>query len=75
MVVDIKQIGLNAVKFHLLLEPYSYFEKKHSLAKEIKKWVFSRKQWDCLIKIDGFFLSLHNLLVYDLLPAVILFDQ
>ena len=49
MIDDIAQIGLNAVKFHLLLNLESYMQKKHPLIPEMKKWLFDRKQWDTII--------------------------
>lgn len=52
MIKDIGEIGLNAVKFHLLLDTCSYFQKKHPLVKNIKKWMFSQEQWDYLIKFS-----------------------
>ena len=50
MIDAIAKIGLNAVKFHILLEPESYFQKKHPLVKEIGKWMLTRKEWDRLIE-------------------------
>ncbi|MFT9495202.1 N-acetylneuraminate synthase family protein [Anaerosolibacter sp.] len=52
MIVDIGEIPLNAIKFHLLLESSSCFQKKHPLAEGIKKWMFSREQWDDLIQFS-----------------------
>ncbi|MFZ5969489.1 MAG: N-acetylneuraminate synthase family protein [Bacillota bacterium] len=52
MITDIYEVGLNAVKFHLLLDPYSYFQKKHPLAEDIKKWMFCKEQWDDLIEFS-----------------------
>jgi len=52
MIKDISEVGLNAVKFHLLLNPYSYLEKRHPLVKAIKKWMFNKEQWDYLIKFS-----------------------
>jgi len=49
MIDDIAELKLNAVKFHLMLKPESYMQKKHSLIKEIKKWIFNKKQWDDII--------------------------
>lgn len=49
MIEEIVEIGLNAVKFHLLLNPESYLQKKHPLISEIKKWIFDKKQWDAII--------------------------
>jgi len=50
MVNDISDIGLNAVKFHLLLNPESYMTKDHPLMKDIKKWVFKKEEWNKIIK-------------------------
>lgn len=45
MVDDIADLGLNAVKFHLLLNPDSYMQKQHPLKKVISKWLFKEDQW------------------------------
>lgn len=50
MIDEIAEIGLNAVKFHLLLNPDSYMSKDHPLSNEIKKWLFTEKQWTELIR-------------------------
>ncbi len=44
MIDDIAELKLNAIKFHILLNPESYMQKKHPLTKEIKKWIFSKNQ-------------------------------
>ncbi|AEG18375.1 N-acetylneuraminic acid synthase domain protein [Methanobacterium paludis] len=49
MVDDISELGLNAVKFHILLNPQSYIHKKHVLLNELKKWIFNKDQWFELI--------------------------
>jgi sialic acid synthase SpsE len=49
MVEDIAEIKLNAVKFHLMLKPESYMQKKHPLMGETKKWIFNEKKWDAII--------------------------
>ena len=49
MVDDIADLKLNAIKFHLLLKPTSYMQKYHPLINDIKKWVFSEKEWDDII--------------------------
>ena len=46
MIDEIAEIKLNAVKFHLLLNPESYMQKKHPLMEDTKKWIFNEKQWD-----------------------------
>jgi len=45
MIDDIAELKLNAIKFHMLLNPESYMQKKHPLIKEIKKWTFLKSQW------------------------------
>lgn len=52
MIIDISNMGLNAVKFHLLLNPCSYLVKRHPLVKSIKKWMFSKKQWEYFIEFS-----------------------
>ena len=49
MVEDIARLRLDAVKFHLLLNPESYITKSHNLYAEYKKWLFSAKEWDKVI--------------------------
>ncbi|MBA7582436.1 N,N'-diacetyllegionaminic acid synthase [subsurface metagenome] len=49
MIDDIAKLKLNAIKFHMLLNPESYMQKKHPLTKEIKKWIFSKNQWSEII--------------------------
>lgn len=49
MIDEIADVGLSAVKFHLLLNPNSYMQKNHPLMNEIKKWVFKQEQWDKII--------------------------
>ena len=39
MVDEIAEIELNAVKFHLMLDPESYMQKKHPLMEELRKGV------------------------------------
>jgi len=53
MIDDIASLGLEAVKFHLLLNPESYMQSKHPLIKEIKKWVFDKKEWDKIIEYSN----------------------
>ncbi|MBF8984165.1 N-acetylneuraminate synthase family protein [Lutibacter sp. B2] len=52
MIIDSSEIGLNAIKFHLLLNRYSYFQKKHPLVENEKKWMFSKEQWKNLIEFS-----------------------
>jgi len=53
MIDDIAELKLNAVKFHLLLKPESYMQKKHPLMEEMKKWIFDEKQWDDIIEYSN----------------------
>lgn len=45
MIDDIASLKLNAVKFHLLLNPESYIARSHNLSSSYKKWMFSAKEW------------------------------
>ncbi len=49
MIDDIAELKLNAVKFHMLLNPESYMQKKHPLIHKLKNWIFNKKQWDEII--------------------------
>ncbi len=49
MIEDIAELKLNAIKFHMLLNPESYMQKKHPLIEESKKWTFSKNQWNEII--------------------------
>jgi len=49
MIDEIADVGLSAVKFHLLLNPNSYMQKNHPLMNEIKKWIFKQEQWNEII--------------------------
>jgi len=49
MTDDIAELKLNAIKFHMLLNSESYMQKKHPLINEIKKWIFSKNQWNKII--------------------------
>ena len=49
MIDELAEIKVNAVKFHLLLNIDSYMKKTHPLYKQVKKWMFSEKQWDKII--------------------------
>lgn len=46
MVDEISEIGLDAVKYHLLLNPNSYMTKDHPVFEGIKKRIFSKGQWN-----------------------------
>ncbi|MDW7650506.1 MAG: N-acetylneuraminate synthase family protein [Bacillota bacterium] len=41
--------GLNAVKFHLLLDLDSYMHREHSLRKQLESWMFLPGQWDKIL--------------------------
>ena len=45
MIDDIADLNLNAIKFHLLLDPASYMQKSHPLISDVKKWIFTEKKW------------------------------
>lgn len=49
MIDDIAELKVNAIKFHMLLNPESYMQRKHPLIKEINKWTFSKNQWSEII--------------------------
>ena len=49
MIDNIAELKLNAIKFHMLLNSESYMQKKHPLINEIKKWIFSKNQWNEII--------------------------
>ena len=49
MIDEISELQLNAIKFHMLLKLESYMKKNHPLFEEVKKWVFSKKQWDDIV--------------------------
>jgi len=49
MIDDIAELKLNAIKFHMLLNPESYVQKKHPLIDEIKRWMFFKNQWNEII--------------------------
>jgi len=50
MIDEIAGLRLDAIKFHLLLNPDSYMSREHPLSDEIKKWLFTEKQWTELIQ-------------------------
>ncbi len=50
MIDEIAELGLNAVKFHMLLEPHTYLQKAHPLIDTVKDWLFSESQWDDIIE-------------------------
>jgi len=49
MIDEIAEIKLNAIKFHLLLNPNSYMTENHPLKKEIDKWIFKEQEWEKII--------------------------
>lgn len=50
MIDDIADIGLDAIKFHMLLDPEDYMQKSHPLLEKVKEWVFTREEWDTIIE-------------------------
>jgi N,N'-diacetyllegionaminate synthase len=50
---EISCIGLDAVKFHLLLNASSYLQKNHPLRPVIGSWMFDEPTWDALISFAG----------------------
>ncbi|MBI9033197.1 MAG: N-acetylneuraminate synthase family protein [Bacteroidales bacterium] len=53
MIDDMSEMELNCVKFHLLLDPSSYFQKKHPLNEGIQKYLFSIDQWKDILDYSG----------------------
>jgi sialic acid synthase SpsE len=53
MIDDIAEMKLDAIKFHLLLKPESYFQGKHPMIKIRSEWVFSESLWSELIQISN----------------------
>jgi sialic acid synthase SpsE len=53
MIDDIAEMKLNAIKFHMLLNPESYMQKKHSLMKISRKWKFNKNQWNEIINYSN----------------------
>ena len=49
MVDEIAELGLDAIKFHLLLNPESYMQREHPLFPKTAQWVFSQGDWDKII--------------------------
>jgi sialic acid synthase SpsE len=49
MVDEVAEVKLNAVKFHLLLNPASYMQVKHPLLHKTEKWIFKEAQWEKII--------------------------
>lgn len=45
MINEIAELELDAVKFHLLLNADSYFQKNHPLMEVVNKWTFNKSQW------------------------------
>jgi len=50
MVDDIANLGVDAIKFHLLLSLDSYMTRTHPLYEKVKQWMFTSKQWDEIFK-------------------------
>ena len=53
MIDDIAELKLNAIKFHVLLNPESYMQKEHPLMKISKKWKFNKNQWSEIISYSN----------------------
>lgn len=53
MIDDIAELKLNAIKFHMKLNPESYMQKKHPLMKISKKWKFNKNQWSEIINYSN----------------------
>ena len=49
MIDEIAELELNAIKFHLLLNPESYMQKEHPLFSKFTEWVLPQKEWDRII--------------------------
>jgi sialic acid synthase SpsE len=49
MTDDMAELKINAIKFHLLLNLESYMQKNHPLIKTLKKWIFTKNQWNKII--------------------------
>ena len=52
MIDDIAELELNAIKFHLLLNPSSYCQYEHPIKHLYEKWKFSESQWKEIIDIS-----------------------
>lgn len=50
MIREIGSIGVQAIKFHLLLNCNSYLQKNHPLMTKIKQYMFSKEVWSYFIK-------------------------
>jgi len=50
MIDELAEIGIHAVKYHLLLKPESYMQKHHPLIKKLKNWIFTENQWDQILE-------------------------
>jgi sialic acid synthase SpsE len=53
MINDIAELKLNAIKFHMLLNPESYMQKRHPIIHKLKNWIFNKKQWDEIINYSN----------------------
>ncbi|MBR1368142.1 N-acetylneuraminate synthase [Methanocalculus chunghsingensis] len=45
MIEEIGEIGVQAIKYHLLFDMSSYMVENHPLSKTIENWMFSKEQW------------------------------
>lgn len=50
MVDEIAELNINAIKFHLLLNPRSYMQEDHPLIQKLENWIFSEQQWNKIIE-------------------------
>ena len=50
MIDDISDLGLNAIKFHLLSNIDSYLQNDHPLKSRLQSWLFSESEWDDILK-------------------------
>jgi N,N'-diacetyllegionaminate synthase len=52
MVNDMANLEVDAIKYHLLLNPSSYCQYKHPIKHLYEKWKFSEKQWKDIIDLS-----------------------
>jgi len=50
LVEGISAVPLDAVKFHLLLDPSSYATRSNPILAKLEEWRFSPEQWDAVIE-------------------------
>jgi sialic acid synthase SpsE len=49
MIDDIAELGLNAIKFHLLLNLESYMHQSHPEFTQFTTWIYPQEEWDRII--------------------------